>query len=112
MNDESRPKAAHGTPAGKSEPTIQPDGIPAQLRRRCSTARRLPPVEGRRGPRDLAVYDPALIWPVPPAGPCTYGLDEVELAAEARRLHAAGWAAWELAAVLDLPGLAGWALAK
>lgn len=82
------------------------------LRRRCSTARRLPPVEGRRGPRDLATYDPWLIWPASPAGPCTFGLDEAELAVEARRLYAAGWAPWELAVVLDLRGLAEWALAR
>lgn len=35
-----------------------PADIPAQLRRRCTTARRLPPVEGRRGPRDLASLRP------------------------------------------------------
>ncbi len=72
------------------------------LRRRACAARRLPPLAERCGP-PLAAHDPVLAWPRQPTKPGTYGLTDGELRREVRRLQAAGWADWEVVAVLARP---------
>jgi len=72
------------------------------LRRRADAARRLEPVDGRHGP-DLGARDPVACWPPASRGPSTYGLSSDERRHEAERLLAAGWAGWEVVAVLVDP---------
>jgi hypothetical protein len=68
---------------------------PTQLRRRRAASWRLPALDcGRCDPWP----EPGLLGP-----PCSYGLSAAELHAEARRLRAAGWRAWEISATLADP---------
>ncbi len=71
------------------------------LRSRAAAACRLPALPDRWGP-SLAARDPMLSWPAA-RRPSTYSLTPEEFRREATRLLAAGWAMWELAAVLAVP---------
>ncbi len=73
----------------------------AGLARRRTAAWRVPPLPGRRG-LALADRDPLLSCSEP-RRPSTFGLSDEELWREVRRLQAAGWADWEVIAVLAHP---------
>ncbi len=73
-----------------------------ELSRRTSAARSLPALPGRFGP-DLAARNPLLPWSAIRRQPCTFSLTDDERRREAVRLHASGWTAWEVAAVLAAP---------
>lgn len=61
MNDERRPKAAHGSTAKRSTASIPVADIPAQLRRRRAASYRLPLLDcGRRDPLDPAGWSSRL----------------------------------------------------
>jgi hypothetical protein len=76
------------------------DDLPAQIRRRKTAAAGMSRLE-------CGLRDPLLERADGPRAPSTFGLTAPELIAEARRLHRAGWALWEIELTLALPDRAG-----